>query len=146
MTILSEHLVLSDPPIAASPLSSTDPGPVTLPVTLPDGFIDTAGSQPLLSFRLDTAGTPVDLTFEVQSSNTGIPPFLVEFTGIYNSDVSHSVQEVINAGSLTVAGTNSITFEYVSGTGTAEISDVVLLVKRSAVETNTGTGSGVGGD
>lgn len=136
---LSEHLMLSDASIGAL----DDPGDadIDLTVTLPAGFVDTAGNEPLLSFQLDTSDTVSGLTFTVESTNDNFANTVLEFTGEYNSNVAHAVQEVINIGSFTTAGTNGLRFSYTAGTGTLNISDVVLLVKRDAAEINTGTGT-----
>jgi len=140
---LSEHLMLADTPL--TPLSLITDTPNDLTITLPTGFIDTAGNQPILSFRLGTSGDVAGLTFTVSSSNDAFVTTALEFTGTYDSSVAHSVQEVITTGSL-VAGSagNRLRIAYTGGTGTLTISDVALLVKRPAAEINTGVG-GTGG-
>lgn len=133
MSILADYRVLGDGKITPSLAIA---GAVhDYSVLLPTNFLQATEHLPLISFRLDT-GLPTGLTFRIRTSNTLFATFVTAFTATYNSDVFHSVHEVINLNSLQGGVANTIRFERVSGTGTLDISDVILWYKRNVTAAN----------
>lgn len=128
MSILADYRVLSD--------GTFSPGPnQDFSVTLPTNFVQGGGHQPVLSFRLDT-GLPDGLRFRIRSANALYPNFVTVFTATFNSDVAHTVHEVIDLSNLQGGVSNTIRFERLGGIGTLTISDVVLWYKRNVTSAN----------
>ena len=140
MTILADYRVLQDGKIFLRSAAAGGPATLTLPVILPGAptpslnpFTDTGlapppAHLPVLSFTLDTVN-PNSLQFRIETINAAHGTVL-QFTATFNSDVLHTVHEVINLDTLE-PGPNSIRFTVVSGTGLLGIDDVVLWFKRT---------------
>lgn len=137
MSLLADYYVLTDGDI--SPPLATAGALHDFPVPLPTNFHQSSAHLPILSFRLDT-GIPTDLTFRISTSKFSPPPPLAglqtTLTAVYNSDVFHSVHEIVSIDHLLGGAVNTIRVERLSGTGTLIISDVVLWYKRNVTTTN----------
>ena len=76
------------------------------------------GSRGVLAFMLDTVN-PSNLKFKVEINGSRV------FNARYNSDVFHTVHEVV-PGSLMQAGGNNIEFTVTGGGGELQMGDAVL--------------------
>lgn len=132
MSIIADYRVLTDGNIA--PSLGTDGDFHDFQLSLPANLQQGSTHLPVLSFRLDT-GTPTGLVFRIRTKNPA-SAFVTAFTGTYNSDVAHSVHEMVNINTLLAGVTNTIRFERVSGSGTLGVSDVVLWYKRNVTAAN----------
>ena len=131
MSILADYRVLADRNISLPSTGSIQ----DFSIVLPNNFFQATEHLPLLSFRLDT-GIPSNLMFRILTANAIFTAFVIAFTATYNSDVVHSVHEVINIERLRGGVNNTIRFERFGGTGTLDISDIVLFYKRNVNASN----------
>ena len=141
MTILADYRVLQDRKTLLRAAAAGGPATLTLSFTLPGvesppdpnpftdiGLAAPPAHLPVLQFVLDTIN-PRNLRFQIETNNP-TDGTVLQFTATYNSDVFHTVHEVINLDTLE-PGPNSIRFTVVSGTGLLGIDDVVLWFKRT---------------
>lgn len=153
MAIITEHISLQDG--KSNITTSGIGGALVIPsFSLPTDYTDTVGvgespasrNLPVLAFIIDTVN-PTALSFSIETSNNNGSSFTAQFSATFNSDVYHSIHEVINAGAFIGNGTavNQIRFTRVSGSGGLQIGDVVLLVKRNVPDAASITATGAGG-
>ena len=80
-------------------------------------------SRGILMFMLDTVN-PSNLKFHIDINGKQV------FNGVYNSDVYHSVHEVINTGILK-KGSNTCTFVVDGGGGKLQVGDITCWYQNS---------------
>jgi hypothetical protein len=81
-------------------------------------------SRGILMFMLDTVN-PDNLKFHIDINGKRV------FDGRYNSDVFHSVHEVVQTGVLK-AGSNTCTIVLDSGAGKLQVGDVCVMYQNNA--------------
>lgn len=137
MSILADYRVLADAYISPALVNPNDLRDFS--VLLPTNFFQANDHLPVLLFRLDT-GASDNLMFRVQTANALAPLFVTQLTATYNSDVAHSVHEVININNLQGGVNNTVRFQRLSGAsaGTLDIGDIVLWYKRNVTSGNLG--------